>query len=55
MAQHIENGKSFDIPDDFLVFYLENSESPDWSGYVYGVAVSLERQEVIYWAEDVKT
>jgi len=55
IAQHIENGKPFDIPDDFQVFYLENSESPDWNGYAYGVAVSLERQEVIYWAEDVRT
>ena len=44
------------LPEGFLVLVLDakpyRTDPVDWNhGYSYGVAVSTERQEVIYWAE----
>jgi hypothetical protein len=55
VAKRIEDGVPFRIPEGFEVFYLSDSDSPDWNGYIYGVAISVEHQEVIYWVEDVRT
>jgi hypothetical protein len=49
-----ENSETVPMPEDFLVLILdaEPYESGNWNhGYIYGVAVSAERQEVIYWTE----
>lgn len=56
IAHQIKDGRrSSNIPEDFEVFYLDDSDSPNWNGYAYGVAISMERQEIIYWAEDMRT
>ena len=40
------------LPDDFQVLILGASPPEDWNhGYSYGLAISQQRQEVIYWAE----
>jgi hypothetical protein len=49
-----EDSEIVPVPEDFLVLILdaEPYEPGDWNhGYIYGVAVSTERQEVIYWTE----
>jgi hypothetical protein len=55
MAKRTESGGAFRMPEGFEVFYLSDSDSADWNGYVYGVAISVEQQEVVYWVEDVST
>ena len=49
-----ENSETVSIPEDLLVLILdaEPYEPGNWNhGYSCGVAVSTEKQEVIYWAE----
>lgn len=47
------NSVGYDVlPDDFQVLILGTSRPEDWNhGYSYGLAVSHQRQEVLYWAE----
>jgi hypothetical protein len=45
------------LPDDFSVYVVDAGSRPPpvepWgSGYCYGVAISPQRSEVIYWLED---
>jgi hypothetical protein len=47
-----ENFQVVPVPQDFLVLILdaEPHEPGNWNhGYIYGLAVSTERQQVIYW------
>ncbi len=41
------------LPTDFAVYVLDASGFPSFNhGYSYGAAISLQRDEVIYWLED---
>ena len=55
VAKSVDDSPTFRFPNSFEVFYLNDSDASEWNGYSYGVAISIELQEVIYWVEDVRT
>jgi hypothetical protein len=40
------------LPADFRLYFLDVKESPPELAYSYGVAISEERNEVVYWLQD---
>ena len=55
VAKSVDDSPTFRFPNSFEVYYLNDPDASDWNGYSYGVAISIELQEVIFWVEDVRT